>query len=459
MNHAMAKTMLAVLRFDCSNRKLAGPLAAISEEGWRRSLDWLDRSGLSLYFWNQIRQKDLWSSLPLAICSQLEKRRALNIERTRTMVQECKNLHNLFTSSGVRCVALKGFATVPDYCPDPALRVQFDHDWLIEKQSLDRAEELLRSAGYSRKKIRERDRAVFTTATSSVHEDWDPLQAYTAQLPRPVELHLELWDPAGEMVAIQFPQDCMVRSVTRTWEGQVFDSLNEEDALLFEALHAFRHIIHNWCRLSVLYEIAYFLHRRHAEHAFWANLLCRIERNFPLRQALGVVLSLAATLFGPADYLASSPEGSRSLSPNLQLWVDRFGAKSALSNFSSDKFSLFLLGEFVDRKQSWREIQRRRLFPIQIPRRIQGENAKEQLSALSQKTVCILRRIKFHLRGSLLYAWQFPQWRYLTWREEKRRLAHDRLSVMSRGLASTQCQRPGPVVEPRGMRFRTLKRG
>src|SRR5512144_2402585 len=145
---------------------------------------------------------------------------------------------------------------------------------------------------------------------------------------------------------------------------------------MFEVLHAFRHVIHNGCRLSVFYEIAHFLHQRSSDQDFWLRFLARIENRLRLRQAAGVVLTLAASLFGLPEVCRVVPAEFFELSPALRLWIDGYGMQSALENFSANKFSLFLLKEFVDERSDWRELQRRRLFPLQTSRRIRAKAGK-----------------------------------------------------------------------------------
>jgi hypothetical protein len=435
MSSRLAQTVIDVLSFSRQGDNPMDYFERFSEREWQRGLSWLDWGGVSLYFWRQVRQMGLQSALPPAIRARFEHRQAQNLGRTSAMVQEWKKIQDLFSSSGVRCVVLKGLAMIPDYCPDPSLRVQFDHDCLIDRDSLGRVEELLRSAGYHRKKLRERDRVVYAPDVPASCGFSDSSSLFSAAIQRPVELHLELWDSGEEKVQLQLPEDLMARSTTRTWVGIAFAALSEEDALLFEALHTFRHVVHNWCRLSVLFEIEHFLDRRRSDGPFWRQFCARIENDFRLRRIADVVFALAASLFRVSFPCPDIPSTYFGLTPELQLWVNRYGRKSALGNFSTNKFSLFLLREFVEDQASWREVRRRRLFPVQIPHRLRAADEKRasaKLVASCRQGFRIIRRFWFHMREALLYAWEYPRWRVLIRREGETRVSAFRTEAPQR---------------------------
>lgn len=421
MNRRLAQVVLDVLSFSRQADYAAGSLERLNSRDWDAGFSWLDRSGLSLYFWHKVLGEGLQGALPLAVSTRFEERYAQNSIRTLAMLEEWRKLQHLFSSAGVPCAVLKGLAKVPEYCPDPALRVQFDHDWLIDRNSMDRVDDLLDFAGYQRKTMREIDRSVYLQNAPSPNDSWNPADSYTARILRPVELHWDLWDSENEKIFFDLPKDLMDRREIRRRGSDVYFSLSDEDALLFEALHAFRHIIHHWCRLSTLFEIAHFLDHRSSDRSLWLKFCARIESNLLLRRAAGVVFTLAERLFGVSNAFREVPAGFFAQTPELKIWVEGYGMNSALDNFSRDKFSLFLLRGFVERKNDWRDVSRRRLFPMRHPHqfRATGRNkAREGLSA--RYWFYFIRRLGLHMRGTLLYALEFPRWRFMVRRRKKR---------------------------------------
>ncbi len=426
MNRTLPEVIVSVLGFAENSAALADPFKEFTLREWKGALLWLDRSGLSLYFWNKLRQLGLQDSMPPAVGAALEARFSQNRSRIRLILSEWRYLQALFDSSGVRSVVLKGLAKIPDYCPDPALRVQFDHDWLIDRGSLERVTEVLRLADYQRKNKPQLDRAVYSKKDPPLSHAWNPSDSYDAKLPRSVEFHLDLWDSHNERIPIALPGDLFSRRVPKKWGKDQFFSLNNEDALIFEALHTFRHIIHNWCRLSLLYELAHFLDRHSSNRSFWQSFCTRIEGNLELRRLSGAVFTLASMMFKVPNAFGEVPAEFFAQTPELQLWVERYGRSSALSNFSEDKFSMFLAREFVEEADGWRHLRRRRLFPLQAPNRLPATTKQDTFAGLTEKYwsgIRFLRRLGFHVRGTLLYAWEYPRWRFLIRGEKRKRLS------------------------------------
>ena len=65
--------------------------------------------------------------------------------RSAAMVEELRSLTAMLRDADVDHLVLKGISLVPEYCPDPAIRTQYDHDLLIRAESTGRAEAVLRA--------------------------------------------------------------------------------------------------------------------------------------------------------------------------------------------------------------------------------------------------------------------------------------------------------------------------
>lgn len=388
----------------------------ISLHEWQRALPWLDHGGLALYFLSSMQETRCLNLLPHDVLQQLRQREAANRQRTTDALVELAELTSRLDSAGVRHAILKGFALVPDYCPDPARRTQYDHDILIEDASLPSADLVFRELGYVQKPVKEKQCVVYRPPQTEVRFAGSAQARYSPKLGRALEVHVMLWESAEEKIHIDLPDDFLDRSIPRSWNGLKFPALCDEDCLLFQVLHAFRHILRNWCRLSLFLELSHFLKSRATEDSFWSRYAARIGNIHCARDASYVVLGLAARLFGAPLRPDVERAMKTALSPPLTLWMDLYGVKAAMNQFSRDKSSLFLHREFVPDRQDWRLIRRRRLFPSNPPHRppaIVFQRGFSQVARRWMETRHALRRLHFHGAALLRYATAYPRWMFL----------------------------------------------
>jgi hypothetical protein len=354
--------------------------------------------------------------LPAAIRTRLEQDLIANQCRVAVLKEEFGSLLHAFTEAGVDFVVLKGFALVPEFCPDAALRSQYDYDFLVHPESTSAARRALEAHGYSLKvknpDFRKEDESLFTTQALAVPPS--DQNFYTVKIPRAVELHLRLWEPNREMFEVETPIDVLNRKRMSNWEGLSFPTLAEDDALIFQALHAFQHIIAFWCRPSCFLEIAYFIERHQYGTPFWERFRLRVNSHRNLLHIVGLVFSMADLLFEAP----LAPEVARwatlTLPPVLASWVQRRGQGWALARFPGSKLSLFVHQAFIDDPSVWKEVERSRLFPYHRPATV-VESADQRLASQWQtswdQANYVFSRLKFHLGGLLSYAWELPSWR------------------------------------------------
>ena len=386
---------------------------SFNEREWALVLTWLDLGGLALYFHHHLKKTDSLIALPDEVQAKLERRSADNRLRAADATEEIRGLSEAFMDAGVRYAVLKGIALLPDYCPDPVFRTQYDHDVLVDLKSLERAEQVLQRAGYRRKNSTEETSVVYYRSEPEVRFSENFEGFYSPMLGRSIELHLTLWERTEEKIEVNLPGDFLDRSTLRRWHGFEYLALCDEDCLLFQILHAFRHILRNWCRLSIFLEIAYFLNQRSSDSAFWERFADRISNLRWAPEASLVVFSLARHLFGASIPPHIQDRLTTRLSPTLNLWIEMYGRRSALSNFHDDKCSLFLHREFVDDPSAWMMIRRRRLFPLRRPHRpppIVFQRGFSYPGKLWMEGVHALRRLRFHAVAGLGYVCEYPRW-------------------------------------------------
>jgi len=132
-----------------------------------------------------------------------------------------------------------------------------------------------------------------------------------------------------------------------------------------------------------------------------------------MRDMAGVVLLLAVTLFEGTLPAVVSEEIMQRLPRSLTLWVERYGQHSALNNFTGDKYSLLLHREFIREEDVWRDLRRRRIFPLHRPNhpaKALKPGLASHLAAGWSQGVYVARRLAHHSKAALTYGWERYRW-------------------------------------------------
>jgi len=394
--------------------------SSFSEADWEKAFTWLDLSGLALHLRDRLERMNSREMIPVSVRERLDRCQAENRLRVQAMTEELKVLSGMFKSEAIEHLVLKGFSLYPDYCGDPAIRTQYDHDFLIRSDSVSRTAALFQAAGYRRKISSDEHPIEYRRPDRHPGRPLELVGYYSPQLGRSIELHYRLWESAEEKIEIDLARDFFEHAAARRWNEIEYMGLGDEDALVFQVLHAFRHILRNWCRLSAFLEIAHFLNRRSADTSFWIRFARRINEVRWVPEATMVVFCLSETLFGAPIPEAIKWQLTSARYPVLALWTERYGRNSALANFQSDKYSLFLHREFVQDSVTWAGIRKRRLFPVQRPHRLPAafQRRSSRLARLWIDGCHAIRRVRFHAASVFKYAWEYPRWMRLRRRSQ-----------------------------------------
>jgi len=412
MNGDLAFEIVRALSVQALPQDTPERLSRFSIAQWRRSLGWFHASGLALYFWQRMKSNGILAVVPQDVRAVLEDCLAMNRKRLEVMVKEFRFVNHVFRESGIQYAVLKGFALVPDYCPDPALRNQYDFDFFIPVETLEFADRCLQDAGFVRK---ERSRCchpvVYLAANRQTHPPANLGDIYSPLTPYSLEVHTRLWEAEAEKISFELPASPLARAGERDWNGIKFHSLSPEDALIFQVLHAFRHMVNNKCRLSIFLEIARFVQTHSSDDIFWLRLTALLRGRRRLSEATAGVFSLAFSLFGPEMPAEAVALLRASMCPAMALWVSRYGLRLALNNFSSSKGSLHLHKLFVENPRLWAAVRRRKLYPFQRPTLPQGLH-RGRLRLTYKQIIHVAGRIYFHVGSALRYIWERSAWEY-----------------------------------------------
>ncbi len=336
-------------------------LHACGERRITHLLRWLDESGMALYFLAELESTNQLEAIPESLLRELIHRREKNAIRMQEMFRELTRVNAALGASGAKYALIKGFSLAPEFCPDIALRHQSDVDILVDPPDAARARDAIVPCSYSvEESIPDGEirlvGPLFHLPTR--HDD-----IYAVQFQRRAEIHMSVFEEA-QGVSIDAPADCLSRSEWKAINGRLFPVLCLEDRFLLQCLHAFRHIIGSWGRLSWLYEISYSLKRHRSESGLWQRVATRLS-NDDLRTVCGLVLLLTRKLFEAPipEELAHCCEGDSSR--RTEAWVDEFGTEWALTGMEGNKSSLFLHQEFIRERRQRRHWLRVRLLPLE----------------------------------------------------------------------------------------------
>ena len=427
MSRELKQTILACLGVSQPPQSHLEQLARFRPKAWSGMLRWLDHSGLALLFWHRLKESGAEGAAPPEIAVQLDRSLWDHERRVAHMANEFDSINQCLEEAGIEYAALKGFALIPECCPMASLRTTYDYDYLVAPESMERVDQVLRANGFARKQEPVDHPAVY------FHTDrppWSPLSRndlYSSKFPRTVEMHWRLWDSDPLKIPLELPRDPLGRRQKRRltppqlgWSNTLkhhpaleFYALSDTDDLIFQILHAFKHILQNWCRLCSLLDIACFLEGRSQDNAFWDRFTDRIESVKSLPEIVAVVFSLAVNLFEARMPDGMAGEMAQRLPSPLALWVQRYGHTLALNHFSGSKFALFLHREFIPDETVWREIERSCLFPFHRPNQAATASTPAFLprwSANWKQGWYVAQRLKHHLMSAARYELESHRW-------------------------------------------------
>ena len=343
-----AAAVLAALRFSSPAPEL---LRNISDAEWKASLEFCDRSSLTLFLGALYRDY-----LPAWLAERIAGNIASNTERVGRVRAALVAIAAAFDARGIDYLLLKGFSHEIDYAPDPYLRVGYDVDLYAPASSLDLAHRTLLGMDY----------VPFEGAEHALADHYPPLIRKTGwefrgdffdpEIPGCVDLHYRFWDPATEHFDAP--------GVEQFWERRMRQDgipvLQAADRLGYASLHLLRHLFRPPLRPLHVYEIAYLLDTKCRDDGFWERW--RTLHTERLRRLQAVVFRLAESWFGCR--IAPAPaEEMEKLDEDVLLWFERYAAAPLESWFQPNKHELWLHLAFIDSPRDRRQVFLRRVFP------------------------------------------------------------------------------------------------
>jgi len=388
----------------------------------RKLLRWLDQSGLALYFLTQLQDHNAVDRVPENFSRALDYRLQANRQRTLAMLGDFERLVESFRQNDVHFCALKGFTLTPEFCRSADLRHQTDFDFLVAEGSLEKAKHAMRCRGYEQEVTPEADEVTFATPLRHIPSPNDDI--YAVPRHREVDLVTTL-RLASHGVSIDAPAAYFDRIESKTLHGLSFPALPAEQMFCLQVMHAFKHLLGSWVRVSWLFEIGYFVDRHYDDNDLWSEVIAKMGRQAKPRNAFGLVISLTKTLFPRRIPQVLHDWCLGSLPPRIEAWVTHFGLKTAISDLDGAKWTLFVHREFVDHQNSWNSYVMDRIFPAGRQSSI-GTVKTADLGTRIKGNVSqwrhTMRRSIFHARTLFSLPVEAIRWKYALRELERQRV-------------------------------------
>jgi hypothetical protein len=385
-------------------------LSAITQRDWARSYFWLDASGLTLYFLNQLEMLAIEDSIPVATLERLRQNLADNRLRSSAMFAEFASINQAFHAAGVDYANLKGFTLSPESCPHPALRRQLDFDFLVDGSHLEICREILVESGY-----------VLTAATKTTWEFKAGLTEqggmkdfYKSTPQRSVELHF-----ASSSTAAPSPSrdERLDRLVLRSWGGLTFPALSSSEQFVGQALHLFGHLCGASTRPGWILEYKNHVSFYYNDLDFWDDVKERSRTHRHARIAIGLASLLSSRLFDGKTPSRLDDWTLDSLPAPIKLWAEHYGPRTVLADFPGTKLYLLLLQELErddDTRPSHAQ-RRRRLLPLHRAPRIvyagPDDNPWKWFRREVYQARFVLFRLRFHVVEGIRYLIEAARWK------------------------------------------------
>jgi hypothetical protein len=403
MDFQLAKAVIATFR-DADADQHFNRLSEFRYRSWVRIYGWLDASGLALYFLVRIKKLEIEKAIPARVLMRLEENSLDNKEKTARMFDEFITLNRDLKNADVSYANLKGFTLAPDACTDIALRCQFDLDFLVDFNDINRFENILMRRGYSLAGTGV-DVKEFKAGSERLPSVRD---LYRAKIQRSVEVHFAYRDEADGTPRY----DKFTRLQSKIWSDLELPVLSDLDRFLAHAQHLFKHLKSEWTRASWILEYANFVTFYEENKALWIEVHKNLALDPNAKVAVGVATLIAEQSFGIAFVPEILKWSVRDLPVPVRLWAERYGNRVLLAEFPGTKLYRLLLKALSN--DAARPI-RKKSFPFNWPAKISVEHGDRSLTLrleqLRNQTNYFCFRLKFHLKQSFIYKIEEARWK------------------------------------------------
>ncbi len=379
-------------------------LGEFASRDWERAKDWLDISGLALYFLDRLVALNLETCIPASFLNQLQTNLADNRKRADSLFDEILLLTRALQQRNINCCVLKGATLPPESAPEIGLRNQTDLDLLVRESDAESTKECLGQFGYR------------LTAVSGSTWEFKAGPSGTASLKnlyqvRP-ERAVDVQLIAGSGAALK--SDRLTRTQQRSIRDQQLPALLPADIFVLQGQHLFKHICSEHTRGSWLLEYWRHVCARRNDAAFWEEVQLIAAQEPGSDIAIGATTLLASLFFGPFAPQELSAWSMDRLSPAVCLWIQLYGRRVLMSDTPFSKLYLLLRKELNGNSPEEYVARRRLIFPLHRPPRITraagGEGVSTRLRRYKYEAQFVIHRLRFHVAEGVGLAIESLRW-------------------------------------------------
>jgi hypothetical protein len=264
----MNNRLLTVAQLITSTFRLsATPADILARLGSTHGVDWemlvhhADGHSLTPLLYDTWRQAQALEFIPAQIRQRMAQAYGDNAARNQNIRTEFVEIQRILTQARVPHIVLKGWPLVERLYPDPAHRVLYDHDFLVPPEQAQAGYRALRAAGF--KPLPAKDEWIEKHLPPLWRNNDYPWNGYLfdPDYPRPVELHLRLWEQGWRGLQVGQLSHLWAQAETRPVAKLSVRVLSDEDTLLHLAMHFAGHLVEREARLNQLLDLARFAHQ------------------------------------------------------------------------------------------------------------------------------------------------------------------------------------------------------
>ncbi|WP_158944208.1 nucleotidyltransferase family protein [Granulicella sp. S190] len=382
-------------------------LATFSYSAWVGIYDWLDASGLALYFLERLQSLGAEDVIPPRVLGRLKQNYADNRKKTDRLFQEFIQINNEFRKENISYVNIKGFTLIPDACTDLALRYQLDLDFFVAFEDSPLCDRVLERLGYfltgSGESVKE-----FKTAGENVPSI---KSLYKEKGQQCVEIH---FDRAGGNAKVAQKND-LSRPSAQVFEGIAVPTLSDCDRFLLQARHLFKHLKSEWTRASWMLEFAHFINFHRKNETLWREVEAQMAVDVEIKLAVGTATLASKRSFSIAELPQVLSLAVLSLPSQVSIWVELYSRKIIYARFPGTKLYLLLRCALAADETESSIHQFRRLLPLHRPARVtianKPVNIFARLNLVNDELEYFFVRLRFHLEQSFNYLMEAIRWK------------------------------------------------
>ncbi|MGD0667991.1 MAG: MFS transporter [Bryobacteraceae bacterium] len=337
-----------------------GAVRLLTDRDWRRTLEYCDRSHLTLTLHRAARD-----AMPGWVRERTDRNAAQNQQRLRLTEEAYRLAARRLNASRIGFLALKGITHCALFGTPAAERVQYDLDLFSPPESVHAAEAALRDLGYERiPRMEDLPTDHLPTLIRKTGWEWRG-DFFDVDIPLSVELHFRFWNGTVERLPAPDTEEFWSRRTRLRVADKELDVLCLPDALAYAGLHFLRHVLRGDTIAFHAYEIARFLDARAEDDQFW-NEWSALHSPL-LRRLETVAFRLAAEWFGCR--MAPALEREMAALPSAtEQWFTDLATAPVASEFNSNKEELWLHVSLIEARRDKWSVARRRLLPGNLPR-------------------------------------------------------------------------------------------